>query len=130
MFEVKIKKKSESSLEVKDKDELAEGNISVDCKNNFFELLCDLCFFLNPFVHDNDADFKTKMDEHDLFYDKIQFFIDCLHNNMNEYHINLFTQLIVHPKFKITLFALLQSGETNIRVKCHDILDILTNYYS
>jgi len=73
--------------------------------------------------------FKTPTDFHDLYVDKIQFFIDSL-QLLTEIHINLFTSLIMHPKFKATLLALLSKGELSLRLKCHEILEVVTNYYS
>ena len=49
---------------------------------------------------------------------------------MKELHVNLFTSLIANPKFKPTLMGLLTKGETDLRLKCHEILEIITNYYS
>ena len=60
--------------------------------------------------------------------DKIQFFIDAL-NLMNEKHVEQFNHLIFNPRFKETLFSLLDRGETNLRLKCHEILEILSSYF-
>ena len=48
---------------------------------------------------------------------------------MNEQHINLFTILICDPRFKSVLLNLLQPGETNVRLKSHEILEALTAYF-
>ena len=48
---------------------------------------------------------------------------------MNETHINLFTNLITHPNFKPVLLSLLEHGETQIRLKSHEILEVLTAYF-
>ena len=69
------------------------------------------------------------MDVHDMYIDKLQFFIDAL-SLMNELHVTLFTSLVAHPKFKSTLLGLLNKGELPIRLKCHEILEILTNYFT
>jgi hypothetical protein len=42
----------------------------------------------------------------------------------------MFTSLIMHQKFKVTLLALLGKGELSLRLKCHEILEVVTNYYS
>jgi hypothetical protein len=68
------------------------------------------------------------MDLHDLYIDKLQFFIDSL-ALLSEIHVNLYTSMITHPKFKGTLLGLLSKGETSLRLKCHEILEIVTNYY-
>jgi len=106
----------------------------VHSKNNYFEILCNFCFFTNddgglskqplPF-----GDFKTPTDLHDLYIDKMQFYIDSL-GLLTEIHINLFTAMIMHPKFKANIVALLQKGELSLRLKCHEILEVVTNYYS
>jgi hypothetical protein len=56
-------------------------------------------------------DFRGPADLHDLFVDKMQFFIDSL-SLLNETHINLFTNLITHPNFKPVLLSLIEHGET------------------
>jgi len=65
---------------------------------------------------------------HDIYIDKLQFFIDSI-GQMNEMHINLFTNLITHPHFKNVLMSLLLHGETSVRLKSHEILEALTAYF-
>ena len=48
---------------------------------------------------------------------------------MTERHVNLFSALIFNPKFKTTIFGLLTRGETNLRLKCHEILEIIGTYF-
>ena len=48
---------------------------------------------------------------------------------MNERHINHFNALIFDPRFKKTLFKLLDKGETGLRLKCHEILEIISTYF-
>jgi len=48
---------------------------------------------------------------------------------MNDLHINMFTNLITHPNFKNMLIKLIQHGETQIRLKSHEILEQLTSYF-
>ena len=112
--------------------EMDEDQISVHSKNNYFEILCNFCFFSNEDPLSSGTppfDFKSPLDQHDLYIDKLQFFIDSL-SLLSEIHINLFTQMITHLKFKPTLLALLNKGETSLRLKCHEILEVVTNYYS
>ena len=47
-------------------------------------------------------DFRGPMDIHELFIDKLQFFIDSL-SLMTEAHIGMFTYLITNHSFKSTL---------------------------
>jgi len=77
---------------------------------------------------DKSLQFRSPHDLHELFIDKLQFFIDSL-NLLGERHINQFSSLIFNPKFKSTLFSLLNRGETNLRLKCHEILEIIGTYY-
>ena len=48
---------------------------------------------------------------------------------LNDYHINLFTNLITHPNFKALLLQLLEHSETSVRLKSHEILESLTSYF-
>jgi hypothetical protein len=73
-------------------------------------------------------DFRSPIDHHDLYIDKIQFYVDSL-QLLNEIHVNLYTAMLIHPKFKTTLLALLNKPETSLRLKCHEIMEIITNYY-
>ena len=73
-------------------------------------------------------DFRSEADLHDMYLDKMQFFIDSL-SLMTDIHINLFTNLITHPSFKGHLLKLIDSGEANIRLKSHEILEVLTSYF-
>lgn len=121
-------------------------------RSNFFEVMLDYCFFENddepakvaatvlkstdaPSAVDDtilrkDAglQFRSPHDLHELFIDKLQFFIDAL-NLMTERHVNLFSALIFNPRFKATIFGLLTRGETNLRLKCHEILEIIGTYF-
>lgn len=78
--------------------------------------------------HQIREDFKSPLDLHDLYIDKLQFFVDTL-SLMSELHVNLFTSMITHPQFKPTLMDLLTKGETQLRLKSHEILEIVSNYY-
>mmetsp|Transcript_1902 Transcript_1902/g.2672 ORF Transcript_1902/g.2672 Transcript_1902/m.2672 type:complete len:97 (+) Transcript_1902:4094-4384(+) len=54
--------------------------------------------------------YRSPYDLHENYTDKLQFFIDAL-NLMGEKHVNQFSKLLYHPRFKQTLFGLLGSGE-------------------
>jgi hypothetical protein len=73
-----------------DDHDIDDDQISVHSKNNYFEIMCNFCFFSND---DPSAtavalsskqsplplgDFRTPTDMHDLYIDKMQFFIDSL----------------------------------------------------
>jgi len=100
--------------------------------------MCDFCFFDNvdqTFLHDkktvrglDQVEFRDATDLHEINVDKLQFFVDSL-TLLNDYHINLFTNLITHPSFKALLLQLLDHKETSIRLKSHEILESLTAYF-
>lgn len=71
--------------------------------------------------------FKTPQDLHELYLDKLQFFIDSL-SLLEERHVKLFHSILLHPGFKRTVFRLLDEGETNLRLKCHEILETVATY--
>lgn len=48
---------------------------------------------------------------------------------MTDQHITVFTNLITHPSFKQNLLCLLDSGQSSIRLKSHEILESLTAYF-
>lgn len=77
---------------------------------------------------DDTAQFRSPQDLHEIFVGKLQFFIDSL-SLLGERHISQFNALISNKKFKSTLFNLLNVGETNIRLKCHEILEIIGTYF-
>ena len=60
--------------------------------------------------------------------DRLQFFVETL-QLLSEKHVKLFTSLILNPKFKSTLFSLLKKGETAMRLKAHEILEIVATYF-
>ena len=60
--------------------------------------------------------------------EKLQFFIDSL-SLMTEAHIAVFTNLITHPQFKNNLLMLIDSGESQVRLKAHEIMESLTQYF-
>ena len=48
---------------------------------------------------------------------------------MSEPHIGIFTYLITNHNFKNMLLLILEHGETNVRMKAHEILESLTSYF-
>ena len=118
---------------------------------SYFEVMTEFCFFDNVdtvykqaskdkphrMIDDmtdynvsgmNQLDFRGPLDMHEMFIDKLQFFIDSL-SLMTDEHINMFTNLITHPNFKLLLLEILKHGETNVRMKSHEILEALTTYF-
>jgi len=122
-------------------------------KNSFYEVMLEQCFFENDdslakvaadvlvqdaprgqrvddsrIRGDDTAQFRSPQDLHEIFVEKLQFFIDSL-SLLGERHINQFNALISNKKFKATLFNLLNAGETSMRLKCHEILEIIGSYF-
>lgn len=117
-----------SLLDVRGKSAPHEDPMS---KADYFTEMTEFCFFQNKVSNKNtmpQLDFRSPTDLHDMFVDKLQFFIDSL-TLLTDMHINLFTNLITHPNFKSQLMKLLTHGETNIRLKSHEILETLTAYF-
>lgn len=48
---------------------------------------------------------------------------------LTEMHINVFCNMVTNPRFKATVLGLLQKNELQLRLKCHEILEIVTNYH-
>lgn len=103
--------------------------VAVTSKNNYFEIMCSFCFFNNTEDAKSISDpFRSPADAHDLFIDKLQFFIDSL-AMLTDMHQTLFTWMIMHPRFKQCVLALLSKGELALRLKCHELLEVVTNYF-
>ena len=113
-----------------------DHQISIRSKNNYFEIICDFCLFKNkdPFPLTQPLkyrdDFKSAQDLHDMYVDKLQFFIDHILTAITDVHANLFTRYILNnPDFKSTLLGFLDKGEVGLRLKCFEILELVCNYY-
>ena len=90
-----------------------ERDLQVDAemlnqKTCYFELMCEFCFFnnvANMLRSDSQTcdlsqvEFRSNTDLYEISVDKLQFFIDSL-SLLNDFHINLFTNLITHLNFK------------------------------
>ena len=109
----------------------SEEQISIQTKSNFFEVLCDLCFFENieQLSHDSQDEAKVLMENHEMFIEKLQFFIDMV-GQLGEFHVPLFAGIMSHHRFKHCLFELLNNGETMIRRKCHEVLEAVSQFYT
>lgn len=107
-------------------------------RSNYFEMMADFCFFSNQFGNmkqkqqpqgpSKQLEFRNQQDLHDLNVEKLQFFIDSL-GLMSEVHITVFTNLITHPNFRSNLMGLIDSGESQVRLKAHEIMESLTQYF-
>jgi len=134
LLDLNLKKKPQSptSREI-NLDALSDGGADTSMqRSSYFEIMAEFCFFTSfeELKQENlrQLHFRGPLDMHDLYIDKLQFFIDSI-GQMNEMHINLFTNLITHPNFKTVLMNLLLHGETSVRLKSHEILEALTAYF-
>jgi len=130
LFDLKIRRQERDFEEQVDAELLNQ-------KTCYFELMCEFCFFSNvanafrpenPSFELNQVAFRSTNDIYEICVDKLQFFIDSL-SLLNDYHINLFTNLITHLNFKALLLTLLDHHETLLRLKSHEILESLTAYF-
>jgi hypothetical protein len=140
-------------IEVDDPQQRAGGREAA--QTTFFDVLLDYCFFENddeparaaasllspvpesgaPTNTDDSIlrmekglQFRSPQDLHELYIDRLQLFVDAL-NLLGERHLKLFSSFLFNPKFKSTLFNLLNLGETNLRLKCHEILEVVATYF-
>jgi hypothetical protein len=44
-------------------------------------------------------------------------------------HVNMFCDMVVNPAFRATLLGLLAKPDLTLRLKCHEILETVTNYH-
>lgn len=136
--------------ELINENDLSGGVVSQQ-PGSYFEIMAEFCFFENvdtnyklaskngmvraidDYSNHNmldlrQLDMRGPMDMHELYIDKLQFFIDSL-ALMTEAHIGMFTYLITNHNFKNKLLMILEHGETNVRMKAHEILEALTSYF-
>lgn len=62
---------------------------------------------------------------HTTFKERITFFIDII-QKFKEIHINLYRELLLNTHFHTFIFQLLKKGELELRIKSHEILEILS----
>jgi len=106
-------------------------------RNVFFEVFCDVCFFENQDSEEKEvkslnlrSDLTKKMELHENYQEKLQYFVESLHEQLNEFSVPLFTYLLYHPKFRPGVLGLLKKGQTALRVKSHEILEIVSNFFA
>ena len=116
----------------------------------FFEVLLDYCFFDNDdsaartaarvlrgnaidvdnAVREQEANqFRSPQELLDVHVEKLQFFIESL-SLLGERHTAQYVNLLLSRKFKVTLLSLLKRGQNNLRLKCHEILEILAAFHN
>ena len=117
LMEVKVRttrhneRRNNNNLDEDDHD-IDDEHPEVHSKNNYFEIMCAFCFFNNEdptnigVAQRPKDNFRSPGEIHDLYIDKMQFYIDSL-SMLSELHMNMFTQMIMNPRFKATILALL-----------------------
>lgn len=50
-------------------------------------------------------------------------------NKLKEYHVNIFKKLVFSEEFKSSLIKILLKGEAKTRLKIHEILETLAQYF-
>ena len=81
---------------------------------------------INP---DDQKDVRDLIELHTNYKERITFFIDIIQKFRN-IHINLFRELLINTYFHNFIFQLLKKGELELRIKSHEILEILSKSMS
>lgn len=74
---------------------------------------------------DDSEEIKGLIELHMTYKERITFFIDVI-QRFKEIHINLYRELLLNTHFHNFIFQLLQKGELELRIKSHEILEILS----
>lgn len=98
---------------------------------NIFNLTVEYLVFNNQDVRsDDDSKSVNQLIElHTTYKDRITFFIDII-QKFQEIHINLYRELLLNTHFHNFIFQLLKKGELELRIKSHEILEILSKCMS
>lgn len=74
---------------------------------------------------DDSKEVKELIELHTKYKERITFFIDII-QKFQEIHINLYRELLLNTHFHSFIFQLLAKGELELRIKSHEILEILS----
>lgn len=90
LMEVKVKRnpdrRSNNNNHLEDDEEFDDDQMPGNSRNNYFEVMCGFCFYFNEDPSSgkkvaaqsmNDS-FRSPTDLHELYIDKLQFFIESL----------------------------------------------------
>ena len=78
---------------------------------------------------DDSQEVKNLIELHSVYKERISFFIDII-QKFKEIHINLYRELLINTHFHNFIFQLLKKGELELRIKSHEILEILSRWMS
>lgn len=96
-----------------------------------FNTTVGFLIFNNPDIRadDDSKEVKELIDLHITYKERISFFIDII-QKFKEVHVNLYRELLLNTHFHNFIFQLLKKGELELRVKSHEILEILSKSMS
>ena len=78
---------------------------------------------------DDSKEVKDLIELHSIYKERISFFIDII-QKFKEIHVNLYRELLLNTHFHDFIFHLLKKGELELRIKSHEILEILSKSMS
>ena len=100
----------------------------------FFDVVLDYCMIQNKDVDFTALEILGKKDSkkpgnlHEKFMEKLNFLIDLL-KSLSENHRSLYCKLIRYQNLGEFLKNLINNGHSSIRLRAHEIMEILCNYY-
>lgn len=94
---------------------------------NLFNATVEYLVFNNQDIRadDDSKEVKELIELHTNYKERISFFIDII-QKFQEIHINCFRELLLNTHFHAFIFHLLKKGELELRIKSHEILEILS----
>lgn len=94
---------------------------------NIFNTTVSFLIFNNMDIRadDDSKEVRELIDLHLKYKGRISFFISII-QKFKEIHLNLFRELLLNTHFHAFIFQLLKKGELELRIKSHEILEILS----
>jgi len=94
---------------------------------NIFNITVSFLVFNNQDIRSDDdsKEIRELIELHSAYKGRITFFIDIV-QKFKEMHINLYRELLLNTHFHTFIFQLLKKGELELRIKSHEILEILS----
>ena len=74
---------------------------------------------------DDSKEVRELIELHTIYKERIAFFLEII-QKFKEIHINLYRELLLNTHFHTFIFQLLKKGELEMRIKSHEILEILS----
>lgn len=97
---------------------------------SFFDIILDVCIIENRDINPNHPKIDNKKAEivHERFMERLNFLMEML-KILGEAHKELFNNLIYMQGLDDFLKELIANGHSSIRLKAHEILEIISSYY-